>query len=183
MTDSRDPISVLLSLCPPPQDGGAGEPLARTEETLGRRLPDSYHRLVEAYGTGCFDEFIWLYGNSPENNNLDIWHRSQKARRVFLRSASVNLNLALSGLGASRDDIISWGGTDNGDLCIWVAVGPSDQWPILVVDVREDICIKFDGNVTEFLLAFLQKDVTSDIFPDDFPSANPEFSRNPYSGA
>ncbi|WP_446040549.1 hypothetical protein [Streptomyces sp. SID1121] len=150
------------------------------EDELGRQLPADYHKLMEVYGPGCFDEFMWLYGNFPENGNLDIRHRTQKARRVFSRSASVNLNAMLDGLGATRQDVISWGGTDNGDLCIWVAVGSPDRWPIIVVDVREDIYLKFGGGVSDFLLAFLRKDMASDIFPDDFPSKNPEFSKNPY---
>lgn len=182
MTDSLESLSALLALCPPSPEGRAGGQLTQVEGELGRRLPDDYHRLMEAYGPGCFDEFLWLYGSFPENKNLDVWHRSQKVRRVFLRSASVNLNLALEGLGAGRQDIISWGGTDNGDMCMWVAVGPPDQWPILVVDVREDVYLRFDGSVTEFLLAFLRKDMVSDIFPDDFPSDDPGFSQNPYRG-
>jgi hypothetical protein len=181
MVKSPDSLGILSALCPPPSSGPAGQSLMLIEEELEHQLPADYRKLMEVYGPGCFDEFMWLYRNFPENGNLDIRHRTQKARRVFSGSASSNLNIMLDGLEATRQDVISWGGTNNGDLCIWVAVGSSDQWPIIVVDAREDIYLKFRGSVTEFLLAFLRRNMVSDIFPDDFPSEAPGFSKNPYS--
>jgi hypothetical protein len=183
MMSSRDSLRDLLALCPPPSGGLVGTSLALVEEDLGCRLPEDYHDLMAAYGPGCFDEFLWVFGCHPENRNLDIRNRTEKARRVFSRSASVNLNLLLTNHGATRQDVVSWGGTDNGDLCIWIAVGSPSQWPVVVVDAREDSYLMHRKTVSEFLLAILRGEIRSEIFPGDFPSETPEFSVNPYGSA
>ncbi|NHA00289.1 hypothetical protein G5V59_09735 [Nocardioides sp. W3-2-3] len=75
-------------------------------------------------------------------------------------------------------EILPWAISDNGDVCYWVRrpESPPDLWTVVVNDNGGPDWEPFDGTATEFLAAVFTRRLRSEIFPDDFPGEDPEFS-------
>ena len=61
-----------------------------------------------------------------------------------------------------------WGGTDNGDQCLWLP--PTSKAPerVIIVDSKCTEWATYKMSVTEFLHGVLTDTISCPIFPDDF---------------
>ncbi len=171
-------LKRLTSLCPPPAVDSRRYAIVRDERG---GLPSDYRRLIETYGVGCFDEFLWIYGDVEDNPNLDLRTRSAAARSDLAEHGSPSFRARLAALGISSDELMKWGATDNGDWLMWVTAGSPDSWPTLILEVRQRDLLLVPRTSTGVILDLLTGELTTSIFPDDFPSGRPSFSANPYS--
>ncbi|MDQ1038315.1 hypothetical protein QFZ75_004731 [Streptomyces sp. V3I8] len=143
--------------------------------------PDGHEELVKVYGTGCFDEFLWIFAEGAENENLDISSRTAAARVTFREKKLPALREALADLRSAPEELIQWGVTDNGDSLLWVPVGNPEDWPTIVLQAGQldfSVCLK---SSTGLILDLLSRALRLRIFPEDFPSPHPEFSPDPYA--
>ncbi|MBW3362109.1 SMI1/KNR4 family protein [Streptomyces microflavus] len=174
MTD----LKRLTSICPPPVRD------ARRDVSLqdGRgELPSNHRHLIETYGVGCFDEFLWIHGDSDENPHLDLWTQTGVARSILAEQAASPLRAQLATLGVTPESLVKWGTTDNGDWLLWVPTGRPDSWPTIILEVRQRDLLLVSRTSTGVILDLLTGQLTTPIFPEDFPSDHPDFSTNPYS--
>ena len=172
MTDLRK----LMDLCPPPDRDAA--PVRAVGDGSARGavgLPAEHQEMIAVYGVGCFDEFLWVYGEAVGNRHLCIEHRTETIRSVLLAHARPRLNAFLSEFGARTEELIQWGGTDNGDSLLWVPVGPPNGWPTLILEVRQRDMEVVRQSSVGIILGLLTGTLQSSIFPDDFPSSRPAF--------
>ncbi|HEU0131006.1 MAG TPA: hypothetical protein VFQ85_08455 [Mycobacteriales bacterium] len=136
------------------------------------RLPADYRALVDTYGPGTFDEFLWVLQPSAANPNLDL-ERQRTVRIDALRE------VAASGepVPYPVDTLLPWAVTDNGDVCYWLTSGTADAgtWPVVVNGARGPEWVSFTGSATAFLAAVLAGELVVAVFPDDFPSERPEY--------
>ncbi|WP_413757469.1 hypothetical protein [Streptomyces sp. MMBL 11-3] len=172
-------LSALMSICPPPPD----PPPLRTgrSASVGVRTPDGHSEMVKVYGTGCFDEFLWIFAEGAERENLDIAFRTAEAREIFRGKKMPLLREALSGLGCTPEELIQWGVTDNGDSLLWIPVGNPDDWSTVVLQAGQLDFSIFSKSSTGLIFDLLSGSLRLRIFPEDFPSPHPEFSPDPYA--
>lgn len=171
-------LQQLMAKFPPPSDRLPVDSLKPAQDGVG--IPSDYHRLLEVYGPGCFDEFLWVFGEGVEDGHLDILARTQEIRSILGRKDIPKLQNVLTGYGASVEDLVQWGITDNADLLVWVANGPSDIWPTVIIQAGQLDVFVYAGRSTDVLLDLLNGSVRPAFFPEDFPSDHPRFSVNPY---
>lgn len=171
-------LQQLMAKCPPPGDGVFVDFLKLAQE--GVDIPSDYHRLLEVYGPGCFDEFLWVFAEGVENGHLDILARTQEMRSILGRKDIPELRNALAEYDASVEDLVQWGITDNADLLVWVANGPSDSWPTVIIQAGQLDIFVCAARSTDVLLDLLNSSLRPAFFPEDFPSDQPQFSVNPY---
>jgi hypothetical protein len=171
------PLDELISLVPPSGTPSVGFEWDAAEEVLGVRLPSDYKRLIETYGVGAFDGFLWILQPRAGNEHLDMLVqrtlRLDALRR--LRSGGEQIPYETE---RGREEILPWATTDNGDVCYWV-MRPreeADSWTVTVNEGRGPEWIDYQGTATEFLTACLSRSVRIAVFPDDFPSALPRFA-------
>lgn len=81
----------------------------------------------------------------------------------------------LSEYHLSVSDLIKWGGTDNGDMLLWLPSGAPEEWPTLMVEARQFTHQVVQASSTTVVFDLLTGRLRTDIFPDDFPSDRPEF--------
>ncbi|MEU6255304.1 hypothetical protein [Streptomyces sp. NPDC047043] len=172
-------VRRLAMLCPPP-----GSPTdfdrSRTNQEE-RQVPADYRRLAQMYGPGCFDEFLWIFVERAENEHLDLVKCTNGMRSIFKHKNAPVLESALAEFGATVEDLVQWGVTDNADMLAWIAKGDPDSWPTVVIQAGQlDVFISSKSS-TETLLDLLTGAMRPPFFPSDFPSEQPEFSANPYS--
>ncbi|MEU9455168.1 hypothetical protein [Streptomyces sp. NPDC048277] len=165
-SDSLEDLHSLIILCPPPRNPGS--------------YPSDYRELVHTYGTGCFDEFLWIFADSAPNSNLDIVRQTEQMRSTFRDKPLTTLRRVLSEHRAAPEDLVQWGVTDNGDVLAWIAVGEPDSWPTVIIQAGQLDAVVSPAGATTTLLGLLTGSLRVPFFPDDFPSSNPEFDENPY---
>lgn len=172
-----DDLLRLTSLCPPPVSPA---PSKRSGQAV-RAIPGNHHDLVRAYGTGCFDEFLWIFAMGADNAHLDI-DTATSATQSALRDKDVSaLREALSRRHATPEELIQWGVTDNGDSLLWIPTGDPEDWPTIVIQAGQLDFVISPRSSTGVLLDLLTGELHLRFFPDDFPSSAPEFSPNPYA--
>ena len=173
-------VNGLKLLIPP-----ATAPLSEVDwddikRRLGRPLPLDYMRLVETYGRGSFDGFLWVLQPLRTNQYLDLvqQHRVRLDALRTLRDAGEAVPFSVR---ESAEELVPWAVTDNGDVCYWVTSVSDDpnRWSVAVNEARGPRWLSFELSATEFLVGILSGDVRVDVFPDDFPSDTPTFVVDP----
>jgi hypothetical protein len=173
---SQVTINSLLRLVPPPSNPREAEgSWERVEEVLGVELPDDYKRLIEAYGTGTFSEFIWVLNPFSSNPNLNLIEQStrqlgalRELREQFGEWSPFDLHPTPGGL-------LPVAITDNGDVVHWLTDGKADEWTIVVNEGRSPEYEQFDCGIAGFLERLAAGSLTSEIFPDLSPAAVRQF--------
>ncbi|MEV1007565.1 hypothetical protein [Streptomyces sp. NPDC049881] len=171
-------LCALLALCPPPDD--PVRPRGDAEAAARYTVPDGHRRLVDAYGVGCFDEFLWIYGAGAGNPHLDIGAATDTVRSLLRGKDIPALRDVLRPYGLVPEALVQWGGTDNGDALLWLPAGPPDAWPTLIVEAGQLDLAVVERDSTGVVLDLLTGASHVRIFPNDFPSARPQFSPDPY---
>ncbi|GAA3394846.1 hypothetical protein GCM10017752_41810 [Streptomyces roseoviridis] len=78
--------------------------------------------MLEKYGPGCFNDFLWIYENSEPGIRPNIEARTREASEILAGvTAPVGRHLARE-FGVSLADLVQWGSTDNAD---WLSGYPS----------------------------------------------------------
>ncbi len=146
------------------------------ERRLGLRLPLDYKRLVETYGQGSFDGFLWVLQPSESNQNLDLLGQ-RRARLDALRALRDSGEEVPFGVEETGGELVPWAISDNGDVCYWVlsASDDPDEWVVTVNEARGPRWETFDLSASEFLVTVLSGSLRVGFFPDDFPSDSPDF--------
>jgi hypothetical protein len=153
---------------------------ATVEADIGTRLPSDYKWFIDTYGVGRVDDFLSVF--YPASNNTYIRLKDQIARQLgayrtlretWPKDIPYPLFPELSG-------ILPWGITDNGNVCVWRTVSANpDEWPVAVNESRGPKWDTFAGSMTAFLADVLSRRYECSVFPDDFPSTSPKFTRSP----
>lgn len=178
--DADAALSRLKELCPPPP---RPEGLSVPQPVPGKpgpSVPDGHRALTHAYGTGCFDEFLWIFAEGATNGHLDIAEQTERMRSFLRGRALPGLGQALDQYRAEPDDLIQWGVTDNADLLAWIPVGDPGHWPTVIVQAGMLGAVVTVGSTADTLFRLLTGALSVPFFPDDFPSERPSFSANPY---
>lgn len=123
------------------------------------RLPQNFAEFT-ARGPGCFDDFLWVLSvDGP--TNLSISHRG------------LQMLDSLAGLGLRRfpeeEGLLSWGFTDNGDVCCWITDGRPASWATVFVSPRDGDIYRTAMTFGQILDAFGHGRRVVPFFPDDFP--------------
>lgn len=159
-------------LVPPMTAAFRGLDWTNIEHRLGFQLPLDYRELVDTYGQGSFDRFIWVLQPSSTNHNLDMV-RQRRERLAALRTLRDSGEPTPFG----AEELAPWAITDNGDVCYWVisALDLPDEWTIAVNEARGQRWLSFEFGAAEFLVAVLSERLRVEVFPEDFPSRRPTF--------
>jgi hypothetical protein len=154
-------ISSLRSLqqvAPPPSiplETGSPEDWARVEEELGLAPPADYREMVHAYGSGCFQRFLWVLNPFSEDESLNL---AQQAP-MLLWSAQEQKKQAPDSIPfpihPEPGGLFPWARTENGDALFWLAAGAPETWPVVVLYGSGAAAERFDRSTTTFLFQWL----------------------------
>ncbi|MGK5678143.1 SMI1/KNR4 family protein [Actinoplanes sp. URMC 104] len=166
-------VDELQRLVPPPPRGDRPSPdWAEVSARLGTEVPADYVELVETYGGGQFDDYLYLLTPFAANDSYDM------VREAWVRAEAFELLWSGSEprppfLDTPGQRLLPWASGENGEFCYWLVtpgVEP-DRWPVVVNAGRGPEWEHFELGCAAFLLAVLRRRVDSEILMDeDFPA-------------
>lgn len=168
---SLDSLDLLKMIAPPtasPCETGGEQGWTEAERILGLALPRDYKRLIAAYGTGSFDDFLWVLNPFAGNRFLNLMGRKDMTLDAY-ESAWELIPEQRSFLAHLRaGDLLAWGITDNGDEMYWRTSGAPDGWPTVLYESRGPLYEVHELPVTGFLARLLTGELQTEVFPADF---------------
>jgi hypothetical protein len=146
------------------------------EGKLGTGFPDDYKRHVERYGSGGFDQFIWIFNPKAKSSYFNLMDQASRilAGEKELREKHGASEVPFR-LFPEFGGLLPFGITDNGDTLFWKTGGDSNRWTVVVNTVRTARYEEFGRNMTDFLVGVLSGELKCKAFPEDVPSAAPTF--------
>jgi hypothetical protein len=159
-------IDRLSSLAPPPA-GTTIDPdrWQAVENALHLQLPADYKELVEQYGSGRFANFLTIFTPFARNGYLNLLAQRELALDAYRTIREKHPDAAPFPAHPEPGGLLPWGQTDNGDMVYWLTEGPSDSWPIVVIESRHAFHEQYPLSTTEFLSQLLEGRLNEEIFP------------------
>jgi hypothetical protein len=173
-------VPALASVLRPPRRPSRVVPdWAAVEGDIGTALPGDYKWFVDIYGVGRVDGFLSVF--HPTSNNTYLRLKDQIARQLgALRTLREMGEEVPYPLFPEPAGILPWAITDNGNVCHWrTGSANPDEWTVVVDNGRAPWWDEFPGSMTAFLSAVLSRRYQCSVFPIDFPSSSPRFTRSP----
>ncbi|GGT02622.1 hypothetical protein GCM10010271_00410 [Streptomyces kurssanovii] len=174
MTD----LEMLASLPASGDPGMVHNDWEAAEKSLRVTFPSSFMRFLDVFGGAKFDDFLRVYRVGADNENVDLVAKTLKARHT-MEVTRPHIHDLLSSRGLQVVDLISWGGTDNADMCFLLPHADPKKWAVLTVIGRGQEYDLFEGCPESYLLQVMRRDFVSDVFPEDFPDDFPGYERHP----
>ena len=159
-----------------PRETGTPKAWEKIEKHLGLVLPSDYKALINAYGTGCFADFIIVYNPFAQNEYhnlffaLDVLHQAARPSRISRGSAWTAVSPFE--LYPAKQGLLPWGCTSNfGDFFFWQVNNAPDTWETIFYNLRNGEYEVWKVPLTEFLYRLFTRGIESVLLPADFPPA------------
>jgi hypothetical protein len=164
-------LEWLRSIAPPPDEPlepGVPDQWPRVEADLGTELPEDFKRFTELYGSGKFDDFLYL---------LNPFAEDPAGNLVTGRDLMLEGYAETRGKFPDRLPLPPWpepggllplGRSDNGNELYWLTDGKPASWSVVAFAGRSTDYEVHRHPVTEFLALLLSGELDTDVFPDSF---------------
>ncbi|MGW7709114.1 SMI1/KNR4 family protein [Streptomyces sp. NPDC054771] len=146
------------------------------ESELGTELPEDYMELIDTYGGGRFDGYLWVLEPGCVNRYYDL-ERSKCERDEAFQMLWEFGEPKPELLEVPGSRLVPWASTDNGEFLYWLirpGIDPSG-WTIMVNEARGDWWEHFELGCSELLVSLLAGEIRSEILSTSFPSRVHEF--------
>ena len=162
----EDKTELLVQIAPPPSCPHISE--SESEDVV--TWPQDLIHLYSVYGQGSFDIFLFIFARTDDNPYASSTAETPSFLEVLEEIASHDDSvIPLLKAIRSVEAWAVWGGTDNGNRCLWLA--PTGDLPERVVYV-DSKCTEWsfhEMSVTSFLYGVLTRTIDCPmIFFDEF---------------
>ena len=114
----EDKTELLVQIAPPPPHPHIST--AEPDDIV--TWPQDLIHLYSVYGQGSFDIFLFIFARTDENSNLTSTVETHLFLEILEQVASYDDSvIPLLKAIRSVEAWAVWGGTDNGDRCLWLA--------------------------------------------------------------
>ena len=176
----------LASVLPPPALPVNKVDWVAVQEAIGTDLPSAYRRMVETYGSGCIDGFLWLLTPTTNNRHLRLEDQVQVQTEALLALRGDLVEALPTNVSPSPESVpypifpepgglLPWLITDNGDVVYWATRGAPDTWSVVTQSPRAGHWQEFALQSDEWLAQLLRRELVIRSFPDDFPAPEHHF--------
>ena len=173
-------MDQLLNLITPPQnpdETGTPKSWEQIEARLGLQLPPDYKALIDHYGTGSFDEFIFVYSPFTQIEYLNLFYAldtlHQAGQQTQLMGDPFWTAVHPFAYYPATEGLLPWGCTSNlGDAFFWQIKGAPATWETVFYNLRSGEYEVWKYTLSEFLYRLFTHQIESVLLPQDFPSAD-----------
>jgi hypothetical protein len=164
-------IDQLTKLVPPPPHPlERGQPATwdDVEARLGTPLPDDYKALINTYGTGSFNDFLYVFNPFASNRYRNLFALKDDILSAYAVSQHNFPDDFLDPEFPAAGGLLPWARTDNGDEFYWKTEGSPDTWSIVVIESRNAAQYRYHLTTTDFLVRLLSGTLEPKVFEDVF---------------
>lgn len=168
-------LELLMPPPPVPYEAPKGEDWFSVETKLNTHLPQDYKRFMERYGSGRIDEFLSILNPVSTNKYRNLFFQIEMQLNALKELREGGTEIVPFELFPVTGGLLPFGLTENEDVLYWQTVGHSDNWTVVVNEGRSPEWAMFQVGIVEFLCWILERQISCNIFQNDFPSSTPLF--------
>ncbi|MBA3947648.1 MAG: SMI1/KNR4 family protein [Herpetosiphonaceae bacterium] len=150
-----------------PLETGSPEQWAAAEAQLGVQFPDDYKALVDTYGTGGFNDFLYVFNPFARNQYRNLFKGKDVMLDAYNVSRSQFPEYSPYPAFPETGGLLPWGTTDNGDELYWQTEGQPNAWSLVLFDARHGRNERYQLGITDFLAQFFSGTLKSRVLPED----------------
>jgi hypothetical protein len=169
-------VERLTQLVAPPEGAAPRVDWDDVARELEVGLPGDYRVLIDTYGGGRFDGYLWVLEPRCSNRYYDLLRSVAERDEAFemLWEDGEPKPVQLESPGSR---VIPWASTDNGEFLYWLVHPGSDpdEWTVMVNEARGEWWEHYDIGCAELLVQLLSGEVRSEILSSSFPLQIHEF--------
>jgi hypothetical protein len=132
---------------------------AAAEKELGTALPPDYKAIVELYGSGSFDELLWVF-NPFDPGSLNLFAQLKKAAAFNdgLKKEHPDFAAALFPAPDSpaKGGLLPFAMDDEGRPFYWLTEGKPEKWTVVRVERQPGRGASFDVGTGKLLTQWLE---------------------------
>jgi hypothetical protein len=169
-------LDELRSIVPPPADpleAGRPDRWPEVEAKLGTALPDDFKAFTERYGSGKFDDFLYLFNPFAADPAGNLLAASDTVLAAYRGSRAKFPNRLPLPPWPEPGGLLPLGRSDNGNELYWLTEGPPPSWPVVAFAGRSTRHEVHRHPVTGFLALLLSGELATSVFPDSFLRRRP----------
>jgi len=177
-------IEELTAIIPPPEtptevpddpDWGS------IEIELGVSLPEDYKAFVVTYGSGLLGNFIRIHNPFSASEYTALVPSVRRVSEIYREiKQSEGEDAVPFGIYPESPGLFVFGNDENGNFLFWLTEGEPDQWSCLIGEGRGADWDRYDMPMTTFLAKALKDEISSTVWPDDFPDQPDDFVFEPF---
>jgi hypothetical protein len=163
-------LERLRAIVPPPDapvETGSEDGWPKVEAALGTALPDDYKRLTALYGSGKFDDFLWLFNPFTPGEDGNLLEERDAVLAAYAETRARFPERLPWPPFPEPGGVLPLGRSDNGDELYWVTGAAPDDWPLALVEARAASHELHRTTVTGFLAALADGTLRSRILPPE----------------
>jgi hypothetical protein len=177
---SIDTLKALVPPPPAPQETGTAQEWPAIEQQLGTALPDDYKALIQSYGSGGFNEFIYVHNPFAANPYRNLLALKETILDAYRTSQQNFPDEYPEPAFPQPGGVLPWARSDNGDEFFWRTEGDPNQWTVLVLKARNANQYRYALSTTDFLVQLLSNQLVPACYDDDFfDEVDPYFVARP----
>ncbi|MDQ0987569.1 hypothetical protein QFZ71_004852 [Streptomyces sp. V2I9] len=167
----------LIRLVAPPQGAARPRDWGDVARELGIQLPADYRELIDTYGGGCLDKYLWVLEPDCQKRPYDLLSSVEERDESFKMLWEEGEEKPAQLLEVPESRLIPWASTDNGEFIYWLALAGAhpDSWTVMVNEARGAWWEHFEVGCAEFLVSLLTGETRSEIISTSFPLPDHEF--------
>ena len=179
MSPDQDALARLRALGPPPAlpiSAVGPQVWSDVERELGLKLPTDFKQLLEEYGLGAFNDFLFAFNPAVANPHMNLLHSAAEYARIDRSSRADGVPIPYP-IHPEQGGLLAWGKTDNGDVLFWLTDPPEDpdSWPIVASESRGPNWYRHPGPASSFLADLLSGAIQVPFIGPDQIGGEPRF--------
>jgi hypothetical protein len=156
-------------VAPPAEPVEAGEPgrWPEVEKAMGTALPPDYKDLVATYGSGLFDEVLWLFNPFAPAGDGNLVSERDRVLADYAGSRAKFPDDYPLPPWPEPGGVLPLGRSDTGNELYWVTAGDPDDWAVALFGSRSPRSEVHDGGIVRFLADLVSGHLETSLLPDD----------------
>ncbi len=164
-------LDRLRAIAPPPAEPletGAAERWPEVEAALGTALPDDYKAFIGIYGSGKFDDLLYLLNPFAHDEAGNLLHEKGTMLAAYAETrAKFPERLPLPPF-PEPGGLLPLGRSDNGNELYWLTEEEPAAWGVVAFAARSTRHEIHRLAVTELLARLLSAELDTHVFPESF---------------
>jgi hypothetical protein len=154
---------------PPPDPVETGDPARwpEVEKAMGTALPRDYKDFTATYGSGRFDELLWLFNPFAPGGDGNLVDERDGVLADYAASRRKFPDHYPLPPWPEPGGVLPLGRSDNGNELYWVTKGEPDDWQVAIFGSRSPGFDLHDGGIVRFLADLVSGRLETSQLPDD----------------